>query len=422
LHAANAGGRSVWWQWTAPGSGIVSLDTKGSVFDTTLGVYQGSALASLTVVASSDDLEPGVIQYSTLSFPASAGTTYHFGIDGFDGDSGLVVLNLALAPDAGSAPVVLTPPASRTVAVGSGVTFAVVVAGTPAPTYQWFKDGNPLTGATEATLVLAGVQPADSGQYAVRATNAAGSVTSAAAALTVVDVRATHAVVGPGYLAGGTVTLAQTLTYSGPCTGLDWQMNLPLGWSYASGSGAEGGVRPAVGATSYLEWTWTTVPSSPVTFSVTLKVPAGESGDKILTAAAVFGLASGVLNLSVSPASLVVAPVPAHSADLNRDFRLSLAELLRVIELYTTHYGTVRTGSYRIDSAGEDGFAAEPARPGTAAVGLARYHSADSNRDGRLSLLELTRVIEYYLIREGSTRTGQYRWQAGTEDGFAPGR
>src|SRR5204863_236523 len=34
-HAGNAGGHSVWWSWTAPGSGQATIDTIGSAFDTT---------------------------------------------------------------------------------------------------------------------------------------------------------------------------------------------------------------------------------------------------------------------------------------------------------------------------------------------------------------------------------------------------
>ena len=46
---------------------------------------------------------------------------------------------------------------------------------------------------------------------------------------------------------------------------------------------------------------------------------------------------------------------------------------------------------------------------------------ADSNGDGEISLSELTRVIELYNYRSGTTRTGDYKPSAGTEDGFAPG-
>src|SRR5262245_16073577 len=35
-HAGNAGGASLWWSWTAPGSGEVQITTDGSDFDTLL--------------------------------------------------------------------------------------------------------------------------------------------------------------------------------------------------------------------------------------------------------------------------------------------------------------------------------------------------------------------------------------------------
>src|SRR5262249_40224771 len=36
--AGNAGGASVWWSWTAPASGSVTISTAGSSFDTILGI------------------------------------------------------------------------------------------------------------------------------------------------------------------------------------------------------------------------------------------------------------------------------------------------------------------------------------------------------------------------------------------------
>ena len=110
-----------------------------------------------------------------------------------------------------------------------------------------------------------------------------------------------------------------------------------------------------------------------------------------------------------------------HSADTGRDLRIGLLELTRVIELYNTRIGTARTGCYKIESGSEDGFTPESTRTASAVVTLASWHSADSNRDGKIGLLELTRVIELYNVRSGSVRTGAYRLQAGSEDGFAPG-
>ena len=84
--------------------------------------------------------------------------------------------------------------------------------------------------------------------------------------------------------------------------------------------------------------------------------------------------------------------------------------------------GSARTGAYTIAPAGsEDGFTPEPLRAAAVVATLDRHHSADTDHDGKLSLLELTRVIELYNFRSGSTRTGEYREGDGTEDGFAPG-
>ena len=126
------------------------------------------------------------------------------------------------------------------------------------------------------------------------------------------------------------------------------------------------------------------------------------------------------------PPSLQVtytASAPRHSADCApADGEISQSELLRVIELYNVRHGTVRTGRYAVATAATvDGFALDSVTANGEAVTLARYHSADTSRDGKIGLRELTRLIELYQARTGGTRTGQYRVEAGTEDGFAPG-
>ncbi len=90
-----------------------------------------------------------------------------------------------------------------------------------------------------------------------------------------------------------------------------------------------------------------------------------------------------------------------------------------MIELYNVRNGTVRTGAYKLNAATEDGFDSDPARSGPAV--LTAYHTADTNGNGLLGLIELTRVIELYNVRAGTARTGAYHLQADTEDGFAPG-
>lgn len=117
-----------------------------------------------------------------------------------------------------------------------------------------------------------------------------------------------------------------------------------------------------------------------------------------------------------------------HTADTNRDFRIGLIELTRVIELYNTRFdtgaGTVRTGRYQIATGTEDGFSSDVTRDPTAVVTLPTYHAADYNCNGRIERSELTRVITLYHTRydtgAGKVRTGLYKVATGitTVDGY----
>jgi pectin methylesterase-like acyl-CoA thioesterase len=82
-------------------------------------------------------------------------------------------------------PNILTNPASQNVNSGSPATFSVVATGIPDPTYQWLLNGTNLDGATGASLTIPTATAADEGSYSVVVTTSAGTVTSAAAALTV---------------------------------------------------------------------------------------------------------------------------------------------------------------------------------------------------------------------------------------------
>lgn len=58
-------------------------------------------------------------------------------------------------------------------------------------------------------------------------------------------------------------------------------------------------------------------------------------------------------------------------------------------------------------------------KAGQHSIGKIAYPSADTDRDFRISVSESLRVIELYNVRSGTVRTGQYRVQIGSEDGFA---
>ncbi|MCX8156199.1 MAG: S8 family serine peptidase [Verrucomicrobiae bacterium] len=97
LHAGNGGGASVWWRWTAPQSGRYEVHTTGSNFDTLLAVYTGNAVNALTSVASNDDDPAGGVS-SRVQFQATGGTVYQIAVDGYNGASGDIQLNLAVVP------------------------------------------------------------------------------------------------------------------------------------------------------------------------------------------------------------------------------------------------------------------------------------------------------------------------------------
>src|SRR5438477_782438 len=80
---------------------------------------------------------------------------------------------------------ITTQPQSQAVIAGQSPTFTVAASGTAPLSYRWFFNGMLLTGSTNATLTLPNVQPNKAGNYTVVVANAANSVTSAVATLTV---------------------------------------------------------------------------------------------------------------------------------------------------------------------------------------------------------------------------------------------
>ncbi len=83
-------------------------------------------------------------------------------------------------------PRIVAQPENRTVVQGGDTELSIGAVGEPPPTaYQWRKDGRIIPGATDARLKLRGVGAEAAGTYTVDIANAAGSVTSIAATVTV---------------------------------------------------------------------------------------------------------------------------------------------------------------------------------------------------------------------------------------------
>jgi hypothetical protein len=81
---------------------------------------------------------------------------------------------------------ITTQPTSLTVNQGATATFSVLATGTTPITYQWRKGGANIAGATSATYSISATASTDAGSYEVALTNAAGSVTSNSATLSII--------------------------------------------------------------------------------------------------------------------------------------------------------------------------------------------------------------------------------------------
>jgi hypothetical protein len=91
--------------------------------------------------------------------------------------------------DSGKAcgPTITEQPGDWSIPPGSGILLRVTATGTAPLSYQWYRDGSPLAGATSATLSLANVQHADAAGYGAVVSNDVGSTPTRSAVLTVSD-------------------------------------------------------------------------------------------------------------------------------------------------------------------------------------------------------------------------------------------
>jgi hypothetical protein len=158
------------------------------------------------------------------------------------------------------APSIVTQPAAVAVVSGANAVLSVDAVGTAPLSYQWLKGTTLVAGGTGRTLTLSAVGTLSLGSYTVKVSNPAGSVTSTAAAVSLLaPVQITKQPVNVTVTEGAALALSVTATGS-PVLKYQWYRDLsPI----AGGTAASLAVAKAA-------------PLDAGSYSVTVSNPAGE--------------------------------------------------------------------------------------------------------------------------------------------------
>jgi hypothetical protein len=191
-------------------------------------------------------------------------------------------------------PTITTQPASQAVIAGLSATFIVVASGTDPLTYQWYKNGVAISGATSSTYTTPPTLTGDSGAvFTVTASNSAGSVTSIPARLTVSSATPIAASLVPSSTTPpykGSVTLAPTFSNGTAVIG-------------SAGVGSSDVTASAVMGTSYP----TPALTSGKTYTLTVTGPKGAVVSTTCTVTP-----TSVTITPISPANQIFAPGSAN--------------------------------------------------------------------------------------------------------------
>jgi hypothetical protein len=264
-------------------------------------------------------------------------------------------------------PVVLE---SRNLSVVSGdrVFLQAGVASVGALALQWFGQEaggawSPISGAQTETLIVPAVVGLT--RFKLRATDQQGFF-SESEEISVSPVQFaepvfTHLIVNPSAV-GGVVAVSSTIRPFIPASGIvRLSVLLPKGAIFLGGSSSLiTTTQPSHRSQELLEWSWASIPAGGVELTYALAFPPlGPFEGEVI---AFLSVSSGAATYQTmaKPDPLVVRSASLHTADTNRDGRIGLLELTRVIELYNYRTGGSRTGQYKPQAGTEDGFAAGP--------------------------------------------------------------
>ena len=205
------------------------------------------------------------------------------------------------------APAITTQPTSQTVTAGQTATFTVVAAGTAPLSYQWQKNGANIAGASSASYTTPGTSAPNSGStFDVVVSNTVGTVTSAAATLTVNPAPAPGIQVSSASLnfwntvVGSTLSQVLTITNTGTAT-LSISQVTETGLAFFTVSGFS--VPLNVNAGQQTTITVAFLPTSVGTVSGSILIMSNAPTSPTSVGLSGTGIAA-TLTLNISPASL----------------------------------------------------------------------------------------------------------------------
>ncbi len=150
----------LWFQWTPTVTGVASMDTCGSAFDTVIAAWDGAGCPVNPALACNDDGSCPL--QSSLTFPATAGNTYMLQVGGFFGATGTGNLNLTVlippanddcatpAPIAGLGVFPYDNTACSTGADGQSEALCMAFGNPAIQNDLWFSWVSPMTGPVSA--------------------------------------------------------------------------------------------------------------------------------------------------------------------------------------------------------------------------------------------------------------------------------
>src|ERR1035437_5077361 len=141
----------------------------------------GTSGGTSVEVVISDDVEPFLvsgIRYVRFTFANVE--------NGFVGYTEIII-NGANGGTLAAPGIVTDLPTALAVGRSQQLTLAVTGTGNPPPRYQWFKDGNSITGAIGSSLTISGFKVSDNGTYFVTLTNSQGYTNSVSCVVTMTN-------------------------------------------------------------------------------------------------------------------------------------------------------------------------------------------------------------------------------------------